>query len=570
MSSRVVNGSIWILIAISAVSLIYIFVFQSVRGLSLVLEAPEQILSGVPFDLKVNFSNSSGATLEDVRLNLTLPEGAAFFGSDPQKNIDNKSLGNMGNGSLTQESYKIIIFSSEEGAKELQASVSYSSASLGSRFEKKKSIGIRVKSSGVLVEMSVPEKVVSGEEFPIAVSYRNVSDIDFSDLRLALEYPPNFSFASADLNPDSSNANWLLGDLRKNSGGKFIIKGSLIGNEGDSFEFKSSLFSRSAGQEYLVNKNSAKAGISSSPLSVSVHLNNAQDYSAKLGDSLNYTVSLINTTSKPIREVIVRVQLSGEMFDLNTVQTQGAFRAYNNTIIWNSGNWPGLALLSPGSAGAVNFSVKVKNNYLIRRFSDKNFVLRVSAEAESPTQVSDSAGNTFSKNKLETKVSGNALVESKAYFRDAGSGFLNKGIFPPKAGEPTDFTVHWVLKNSASDISGVEVKATLGNNVKMVGGPKSNAGSLPAYNPGTNEIVWQIDKIQANQGIIGDPIEAIFQIEAMPSAQNAGKYMALIGETSLSAKDEWTGQELNSSSGQITTALPDDPTVGQQGGVIQP
>src|SRR3989344_3577974 len=123
MNSKLVNGLIWVLIAISVISLIYIFVFQSGRGLGLDLEAPEQILSGVPFDLKVNFSNNSGTTLEDVRLNLTLPEGAAFFGSDPQKNIDNKSLGNMGNGSLTQESYKIIIFSSEEGVKEIKASV---------------------------------------------------------------------------------------------------------------------------------------------------------------------------------------------------------------------------------------------------------------------------------------------------------------------------------------------------------------------------------------------------------------------------------------------------------------
>ena len=570
MNSKVVNGLIWVLIAISAVSLIYIFVFQSTRGLGLSLEAPEQILSGVPFDLKVNFSNNSGTTLEDVRLNLTLPEGAAFFGSDPQKNIDNKSLGNMGNGSLTQETYKIIIFSPGEAIKELKASVSYSSASLGSRFEKKNSIALAVKSSGVLVEMAVPEKVVSGEEFPITVSYRNASDIDFSDLRLALEYPPSFSFASADLSPDLSNANWLLGDLRKNSEGKFTIKGSLVGNAGDSFEFKPSLFTRSAGQEYLVNKSSAKVGISSSPLSVSVHLNNGEDYSAKLGDSLNYTVSFVNTADKPLREVAVRAQLVGEMLDLNSVQTQGVFQAYNNTIIWNSGNSPVLALLSSGSAGAVNFSVKVKNNYAIRRFSDKNFVLRVNAEAESPTAISDSSSKTFSKNKLETKVAGSALVESKAYFRDAGSGFLNKGIFPPKAGEPTNFTIHWLIKNSAADISSVEVKAALGNNIKMVGDPKSNAGSLPSYNSGANEVVWKIDKIQANQGIIGDPIEAIFQIEAIPSAQNVGKYMALIGETRLSAKDEWTGQQLSGSSGQITTALPDDGTVGQQGGVIQP
>ena len=68
-------------------------------------------MRGVPYDIRVNFTNNSGAVLQDAILTFVLPEGAAFFGSDSQKTIDNKSLGNVGAGSLVQETYKVIFLS---------------------------------------------------------------------------------------------------------------------------------------------------------------------------------------------------------------------------------------------------------------------------------------------------------------------------------------------------------------------------------------------------------------------------------------------------------------------------
>lgn len=136
MKEKVNRWLVIFLMLVSAVSVFYIWSFLRSRGLDFNLEAPAEVLAGAPFDLKVNFSNNSGAVLNDARLTLTLPEGAAFFGSPASKNIENKNLGNVGAGSLVQEQYRIIIFSPEAADKEFRATINYAPASLGSRFEK--------------------------------------------------------------------------------------------------------------------------------------------------------------------------------------------------------------------------------------------------------------------------------------------------------------------------------------------------------------------------------------------------------------------------------------------------
>src|SRR3989344_7734110 len=277
MNLRLTRWLIIFLIAVSAVSAFYIWRFIGARGLDLSLEVPENIMSGVPFELKVNFSNNSGAVLNDARLTLVLPEGAAFLGSPIGKTIDNKNLGNIGAGSLVQEQYNIIILSSENSAREFRAAINYAPASLGARFETSEKISVEPKSSAISLEMTAPEKIMSGEEFELALSYKNVSDTDLSGLKLKLEYPPGFSFSSSSLKPDTENSEWRLGNLLKNSEGKITIKGSLAGNGDDNFEFKAGVYTDIEGESYLISKGSLPITMAVSPFSLKINLNNGEE-----------------------------------------------------------------------------------------------------------------------------------------------------------------------------------------------------------------------------------------------------------------------------------------------------
>ncbi len=570
MHSKFTKWAVVILLGISSVSGFYIWRLETTRGLDLNLDIPEDVMSGVPFDVKVNFSNNSGATLNDARFAITLPSGAAFFGSPVTKTIENRSLGNIGNGSLVQESFKIVVIAPEQTNKSFKVTINYAPAKLGARFEKSASGETLVKSSGIEIGMSGPEKVTSGEEFELAVSYENISVIDFSDLEMRIEYPPTFTYNSASLKPDAENNVWRLGDLRKNSEGKITVKGSLTGGENDNYEFRTQISQRAAGENYPVSAGSFRASIAASPLSLSINLNEGQDHIAKAGDVLNYTLSYINETDISLNDVVIKAKLAGEMYDLSTIESPGVSRQGDNTLIWNPENSFPLVSLYPGSAGVVTFKVKLKDSFPIRRFSDKNYSLVVNAEINSSTQSQITGAYFLSKSRLETKVAGKVEVDAKSFFRDADSGFLNQGVFPPKAGQPTQFTVHWLLKSFAADVSNIEVRGILGNNVRMIGEARSNSGSLPKYNQETNEVFWQVDKLQANQGVVGSPIEAVFQVEAIPLATQVGMFMPIINATTIRATDSLSGQELTNSDDGISTALQDDGTVTPQSGVVQP
>ena len=561
--------SILALVAIIGLSVFYILNNGS-HDLDVGMSAPDEVMVGVPFDLKVEFSNQLGSVLKNVSLIITLPSGAVFAGSGEEKLVDSKGLGDLGSGSLVSENYKIVFLSGTGEKRQIKALVSYYSSG-SSKFEQEEEKNIKILNSGASFEFKVPEKVSSGEEFDLSVDYKNISDVDFSGLELSIEYPANFTFISSDSRPDAGNNVWDLGDLRKSSEGHFTVKGSVVGPDNSPVEFKSKLKISLGGRDYSLALNDANLTIAPSPLSLGIILNGKQDYATKPGDTLTYVISYINNTDVPLRDAVVRAQLKGELFDFNTLTTKAVFRSSDSTLIWNSSNSQELNYIAPRSAGFVSFVVKTDGNYPIRRLGDKDFVLSVKAEIESPTVPEFlNASRTYNLSKLDTKVMGNLALSEKAYFRDAASGILNKGQMPPKVGQPTNFTVHWVLKSFATDFSNIEIRAQLKEGVKFAGTAKSDYGNAPLFDEKTNEMVWILEKLPANKGFVDDPAEAIFQIEATPASSQVANYMPLLGEAVVKATDAFTSNAIEIKLDQITTALPDDASVGQQGGVVQP
>ena len=556
------------LVAIIGLSVFYI-INDNNQGLDVSLSGSDEVMAGVPFDLKVEFSNQIDSVLKNVSLIVTLSEGAVFVGSGEEKLVDNKNLGDIGQGSLISETYKIIFLKGIGDKSKIKALVSYSSGS--SKYEKEVEKEVKILDSGVSVKIKVPEKVFGGEEFDVNVDYKNISESDFSGLGLTIEYPANFTFISSDSKADSGNNIWDLGDLRRGSEGSFTIKGSVAGPDNSSVVFKSNLTFDLNNQKYHIDLNEAGSIISPSPLSLAILLNDKQDYVAGLNDELKYNIGYINNTDVPLSQGVVRVQIKGELFDLDSLDTKAIFRSSDNTLIWNSSNTSELNYIAPRSAGFVSFTIKTKTNYPVRRLGDKDFVLSVKAEIESPTVPEFlNANKTYNISRMETKVAGNLVLTNKALFRDALAGILNKGTLPLKVGQPINFTIHWILKSFASDFTGIEVRAPLKEGVKFTGVAKSNFGNAPVLDEKTNEIVWTLEKISANKGFVDDPIEVIFQIEATPASSQIANYMPLLGETTLRAMDVFTSVPKELKLDQITTALPDDFTVGQQGGVVQP
>lgn len=558
----------WILLAVllivGGIAGFYIYKYFTAQDINLSLEAPQEVLIGVPFDLVVDFDNNSNNILQDSRISINLPDNSALSGNDFSKRVITKDLGDLGIGTSFQEKFSIIILGEEQAVKRFNAVLSYSlKSTLGTRFEKKRVIEVNVREPGIKLDLIAPQKILNNEEFEIEIYYRNVSETYFSNLELELIYPSNFIFKKSSIQPTVGNRIWNLGGLAENSEGSFTVNGSIIGPELSFFDIKSVLSVSFLGQKYSISEKSASLNIASSLLSLNINVNDQADYLASPGDSLKYLINYRNNADVGLSDVIVKARLIGEMFDFSTLETQAFFSSLDNTLVWNTANTPELRILEAGAGNSLEFQIKLKSGYPIKRLSDKNFTLKVNSEINSPTvPYYVAAERTVGLADFETKVIGKTAVDAQVFF--------NKGNWPPKVNKPTNFTIHWVITNYATDVRDVEVKAFLQSGVNWAGEVKSNIDIQPEYNKRTQEVVWKIDKILANKGVIGKPIEAVFQVEATPDITQVGSSMPLMSQTNISAFDEFVNMELNSFDEMLTTQLDNDSAVDSSEGTVLP
>ncbi len=535
------------IILIGVVGFYFYEYFSSDREIIFDVSGPKTAMAGVPFDIAVNFSNGSKDALEGVSLSIFLPENAIVLGEKSDKRVILRTIGMIGSNESFQEKIPAVVFGEGQMAKNFNISVSYASI-LKSRFEKTKTFEITVKEPGIKLDLTSPEKVLNNEEFEISVHYSNVSDFDFFGVRFNFDFPAGFVLKKSEPQLAAAFSGKVLeiGGLSKRGEGDILISGKITGTERQFFEIKSRLSADYKGEIFEVGGKTAVINIAPSPLALTIALDDSPESVVFLGQSLRYRLNYRNTADIGLTDAVIKMKLAGEMFDFVGLETNGFFDSRTNTIVWNAANTPAFSLIEPGGGGSVEFEIKVKKNYPIKRLSDKNFILKADGEISSPTvPYYVSADKTVGLASHSVKVAGYVVLQPFIYFNDPAVKIVNKGTLPPKVNQPINFTVHWVIRNYAADIKDINVKSYLLSGVRFTGFSSSTVGSAPVYNERTQEIIWTIDKIQAAKGIVNKPIEAVFQIEAVPNIIQAGTEMPLMSEVSIRAIDEFTNMELN-------------------------
>ncbi len=540
----------WIAVALFLVlaGFVYYFIsqFNKTKDFRFEIKGPSKVMIARPFEISIELENKSKSTLKQPEILIMLPESVISLDSNGDKQIIKENLGSIESGALVQKRYNLAIIKDEGLIKKIDVSFSYFPPDIKTRFEKKKAIEIEAGQPAISVNMSTPQKIFNSEDLEIVLDYKNLSDYDFKNVKLQMVYPNNFIFKNTTASTTSGNNVWVFNDLPASSHGNFIIKGLLQGPDQSFYEIKSQLFVTFNNKEYLISEKTANLVIASSPLSLFINLKDNPNYVASPGEDLTYRLFYKNNTDVGLTDAVIKAKVNGMMYDFTTTRTNGNFDSVNNVIIWNASNVPALKLLEPGKEGYVEFSIKTKENYPIKRMFDNNFVLKVQAEITSPTvPYNVSSDESVGLASLETKIRGN--IEVSASYE------ILKGSYPPKAGQTTTFAVKWSIKNYSTNVKNAEVKTYLQSGAKWLNIVRSDAGSIPSYNERTGEIIWTIDRILATKGVINKSLEAVFDIEITPNIIQKGQLLPILGDTEISAEDEFTGVRLTNKIKNLTT-----------------
>lgn len=534
---------------------------------------PAQVLVGQPFVLRVSFSNYSDNVLKNADLSLVLPEDVSFLGQPQDQRVMERPVGDVGPGSINQQSFDLIVTGGNNSLKRLEAALSYSTGvNSQAQFRSNNVADVAVGESAIGLTIGAPASVFNGENFEINVDYKNNSNAEFKNVRFAADYPPIFRFQRSSMNPeDNANMFWNLGSVTGGNGADFTIVGNAVGPEGSSFDIGGALTATFLGQVYTLNSQKVNIAIAAAPLSLTISVNDEENYVSRPSDSLQYVFAYKNNSDISFQNVSIAAKFIGELFDFTTLQTNAFFDSINNTVSWSVANTAELQNLAPHEERSISLQIKTKASFPIRRLSDKNYALKVQAQIQSSTVPPGTAAQkTFSLANLETKVIGAIAVNARAFFRDAASGILNSGVYPPRVNHPTQYTVHWIVTNYSTDVTDVNVSAYLQSGTRFTGVAKSNVGSLPIYNSATGQVTWNIGNLPATKGVISPPAEAIFQIENTPSVNQTGQNVLLLSNTGVVAQDSFTSSTLESVDSSLSTDLPDDTTIIASDRRVQP
>ncbi len=533
-------------------------------AVSLDFAAPSEVATGDPFALSVLYTNSSTVPLRNASLVVALPSGVFFSGQPASQQTETIALGDIAAGYSGEENVALLAAASASNVVQVSSTLSYvTDASRGVSFSTSNKTSFAVGAPVVSLAISAPTNVFAGQNFTSVVSYKNVTAHPIDGVSIAMQYPQGFVFSSAAPTPAfPGNSIWNIGSLAQGAGGTITITGAVSGKSTALYSLSGTASEAVGSSSYTIAAQAANIAITASPLAVSAVLNNQPNYIAQLGDNLDYTITYANTSNITFKNVVVTAALSGAMFDLKSVQSNAAFNSNTNTLTWYAANTPALASVAPGTTGTLDLRVNTKTAFPIATAADKNFALGLHLGINSLTVPAGTAAtSTAASSNVSNKMGGVIAISAVGYRYEPTVAIKNSGPYPPKVNQPTTYTIHWNVKNYSTDASNVTVSAYLQSGTTCTGEIVSNVSVQPSCDPSTGEVTWTIPGVAAGTGIIGAPVEAVFQVENTPAVNQIGQTITLLGKTSVTATDNFTGATLSASADPVGTDLPNDPAV---------
>jgi hypothetical protein len=528
--------------------------------------APQTMQPGIPVPVSIEIWNGGEKTLKNGRVSLTLPEHMAFVGSPESKKRDSLDTGDCAPGSLTKKSFEIIPLGEPQRAVTLKGSFDYTIPDDKNAYAltgEGKSI---IESPALTIALETPDQVTQGDLLSYTITLENTSDARMQNVQGIIAPIPGFQITTSDPAPVGGSSTWRFGSLGAHEKKQIRVTGSADAPESSSIVMHGEAHASFDGEDYLIADAEKTIQTTASPLKIQVE-EQRNTSAAHPGDTLTYLIRYTNTSKSRIENLSLTAELMHPLFTLAQIRTDGVVDSISRTIRFTPATTPELAQILPGSGGTIQVVVPLGKEY---PKGEKNITLKVQVIGESPTIPQGGQKPIRATGSRDTLLGGRVTLQAIGLFRDAASGIVNAGPFPPKANTPTEYTIHWKIVNEATDAKNVTVRAKLRPGTKVIGTPTANIPTVPEFNAVSGDLTWQIGTIPANRGTATAPLEAIIHIQNTPSITDIGGDVELISDSVLSAQDDFTGQDVQSTALRITTRLPDDPSMKDAETRVQP
>ncbi len=551
-----------ILLAIIAGFLIfngYYFFFRKVPSEKIIVEikiSPETVKSGEEVTFLINYANNEEVALQDAKLSFQLPPhfyARLFFPPlDRQNKIFN--IGTIEPGARGQLKITGRILGGLGDKQKIYTTLNYGVSDIKKPGQKNFSLSYNLEGSLLESNFSLPEQIKINENFIFTFDYINNSFDEFKNIVLMPSWPGNFKLIKSE--PEIEDGRWLVPGLGQGSQGAVKIEGLLSSlNNGPAILCFNSFIQL---ENSNLKQNEICRQLKTVPVIVSFNqqVNGQDDYTAELGEELNYIIGYKNESGDNLVNVKITMALAEKVFNFSTLNIEGG-RLENNQLVWNK-----IDRLKPGQSGELKFSIKLKealaepNNDLTATIKPRVIysVLSQENQVEGP--------------ELKTKINTKLFLKAAARYYSPEGEQLGVGPLPPQVGE---ITKYWILLqpgSTTSIVKDVKITALLPDNVKWAGEVMASLGQGIKYNQQNREVSWQIDELKPQTDGDYKVLGGGFEVELIPTSRQVGQPAVLLKNIKISGRDKFTGQSTVSQIQDIDTNLEQDSQAAGKGVVV--
>lgn len=512
--------------------------------------------------VQIEITNKNKAKLESANLIIEYPKGADDDSVDVVR-LPEDLIGTIKSGETVIRSVEVKLFGKEKSIRNIKVSLTYHPEGSNATFTKDKYYPVTISTAPLSLIIDGPSSTTSNQSISFKVIASLNTSLPDENPILQITYPNNFVFESALPAPSLGNSVWNLSSLTPGNPMTVEIKGRLIGQDGDEQVFHVyagtpdsanqsvvSVIYSSILQKVLITKPFLQANILVNGI-------DQDEYAVSGGSNVGVEINWINNLSSLVTDGKIVVNLSGNVFDKNTINAvNGFYDSANNQIIWDRNSVSTLAEINPGETGSVSFNFK-PSSLIGTSIKDPQVSIKVSVSGREPI-----LGSTYNDiNNTSEKV-----VKILSNFQIASSPAYASGSMPPKAETETFYVVTWTLSNTANGISGAQAKSSLPIYVRWVN-LVSGENEKITYNEVTREVTWNIGSVDPNTGINSNR-EASFIIAIKPSLSQVGTAPELMKEIYLTGTDSFTKTTINNTRGAITTSIYNDSNLSSGNGRV--
>ena len=559
----------------------YYYYFQrpaGTEGVSLRIAAPEEISVATPFSYELIYENNSGLSLSNVSLEAILPPSFVISTSSPQASgLNSWSLGNLNPGVSGKVIISGYLVAAVDSPNVVSAKLNYTPANFSSEFKKEASANTVIAGIGFAVNTDYLNTALIGQSNELKLDFAGFKENQIKDLYLSVSVSDNFKVESVGSEQQlatstatssgemiavsvrsAGEANWIISNLPFNSEERISVPLVFSLKEKKQYQedFTLRLLKKeSDGSERIFWEKTISFDVMKSDLNLSLSLNGEKsDQPLDFGETLEYSLSYSNNGDSSLYDLVLMAVIKGDFIQWSSLRDPSGGSRSNNAIVWTKEQIPALAELAPGSSGAIDFSVKVKD------FSDSDLGSDALISSYAQYGINNQAskdGDDNKSNTINSQLNSDLALSEKILYFNEDNLPIGSGPLPPRVGETTTVRVSWTIKNNLHDLEEAQVVLDLPAGVSWAGSNNTNVGKI-SYDEESRRIIWRIGFLPLSVY----RADAEFNLSLTPGESDRNKILVISPGSLATAIDAVTKGELQRKTQAKTSKLEDDEIAG--------